>query len=85
MDAPAAWTEEKGGPARQASFKFGDRDPKLELTVVRLPGDGGGLAANVNRWREQLGLDRATEAEVASMVRKAARLRSSISSAPPVP
>ena len=68
---PPGWKEEKGGPARQASFKFGDRDPKLELTVVRLPGDGGGLAANVNRWREQLGLDRATEAEVASMVRKA--------------
>jgi len=67
---PAGWTEEKGGPARQASFKFGDRDPKLELTVVRLPGDGGGLAANVNRWREQLGLDRAAEGEIASMVRK---------------
>ena len=54
---PAGWTEEKGGPARQASFKFGDRDPKLELTVVRLPGDGGGLAANVDRWRGQAGLE----------------------------
>jgi hypothetical protein len=67
---PAGWLEEKGGPARVASFKFGDRDPKLELTVVKLPGDGGGLSANVNRWREQVGLERAAEAEVASMVRK---------------
>jgi hypothetical protein len=67
---PPGWTEEKGGQARQASFKFGDRDPKLEMTVVKLPGDGGGLAANVNRWREQIGLDRASEAEVAATVRK---------------
>jgi len=67
---PAGWLEEKGGPARVASFKFGDRDPKLELTVVKLPGDGGGLSANDNRWREQVGLERAAEAEVASMVRK---------------
>jgi len=68
---PATWTEEKGGPARIASLKFGDRDPRLEMTVVKLPGDGGGLTANVNRWREQLGLDRASEADVASIVRKA--------------
>ena len=40
----------------KAAFRFGDRDPKLEMTVVRLPGDGGGLAANVNRWRDQLSL-----------------------------
>src|SRR5258708_4657872 len=60
---PPGWKEEKGGPARVASFRFGERDPKLEMTVVRLPGDGGGLAANVNRWRDQLGLDRASESE----------------------
>lgn len=67
---PPGWKQEQGGPARVASFKFGDRDPKLEMTVVRLPGDGGGLAANVNRWRDQLGLDRAAESEVAAMLQK---------------
>jgi hypothetical protein len=67
---PPGWKEEKGGPAREAAFKFGDREPKLEMTVVKLPSDGGGLAANVNRWREQVGLDRASEAEVAALVRK---------------
>jgi hypothetical protein len=65
---PAGWKEETGGPARLASFKFGDREPKLELTVVRLPGDGGGLAANINRWRDQLGLDRIGDAEVSGLV-----------------
>lgn len=68
---PEGWQEEKGGPARVATLKFGDRDPKLELTISKLPGDGGGLPANVNRWREQLGLDRASEAEIASTLRKA--------------
>jgi hypothetical protein len=67
---PPGWKEEQGGPARVASFKFGDRDPKLELTVVKLPGDGGGLPANVNRWREQLGLERAAEGDIAASVRK---------------
>ena len=67
---PEGWKEEQGGPARAATLKFGDRDPKLELTISKLPGDGGGLAANVNRWREQLGLDRASEAEIASTLRK---------------
>jgi hypothetical protein len=67
---PPGWKEERGGQARVTTFKFGGRDPLLELTVTKLAGDGGGLAANVNRWREQLGLDRGTEAEVASIVRK---------------
>jgi hypothetical protein len=67
---PPGWKEEKGGPARLASLRFGDRDPRLEMTVVKLPGDGGGLAANVNRWRDQLGLDRAGESEVAVSLQK---------------
>ena len=67
---PPGWKEEKGGQARVTTFKFGGLEPLLELTVTKLAGDGGGLAANVNRWREQLGLDRGSEAEVASIVRK---------------
>ncbi|HVE42515.1 MAG TPA: hypothetical protein VNM14_21730 [Planctomycetota bacterium] len=69
---PAGWREEKGGPARIASFLFGDRDPKLEMTVVRLPGDGGGLTSNVNRWRDQIGLEKIGDAEVAASIQKLA-------------
>jgi len=69
---PAGWKEEKGGPARLASLRFGNGDPRLELTVVKLPGDGGGLAANVNRWRDQLGLDRVGDAEASAAVQKVA-------------
>jgi hypothetical protein len=68
---PPGWKEDHAaGPGRQACLHFGQSDPKIEMTIVRLPGDGGGLVANVNRWLDQLGLDRASEAEVANLVRK---------------
>jgi hypothetical protein len=69
---PSGWKEEKGGPARVASLRFGDRDPKLEMTVVRLPGDGGGLTGNINRWRDQIGLEKVGDAEAAASVQKLA-------------
>jgi hypothetical protein len=31
-------------------------DGEIELTLTRFGGDGGGLAANINRWRKQVGL-----------------------------
>ena len=37
-----------------------------EITVSSLPGDGGGLLANVNRWRRQLGLAPFTESDLGS-------------------
>src|SRR5439155_9629440 len=67
---PAGWLEEKGSATREASFRFGSLEPKLEMTVLKLPGDGGGLPANVNRWRGQLGLDRATDSELAASIEK---------------
>jgi hypothetical protein len=67
---PPGWQEEKGSAAREATLRFGDRDPRLEVAVSRLAGDAGGLAANINRWREQLGLERAGESEIASMVQR---------------
>lgn len=69
---PAGWQEEKGGSTREASILFGDREPKFEISVSRLPGDAGGLTANVNRWRDQLGLDPAPDSEVAAQIVKLA-------------
>jgi hypothetical protein len=34
----------------------GANDAKAEVNVAEMSGDGGGLLANVNRWRGQLGL-----------------------------
>ncbi|MEM9383337.1 MAG: hypothetical protein AAGB93_25570, partial [Planctomycetota bacterium] len=41
-------------------------DPSAEITLSFLGGDGGGLTANVNRWRGQVGLQPASDLEVAA-------------------
>lgn len=67
---PQGWTEEKGGAQRESTLRFGDHEPKFEVTVNRFPGDAGGLAANVNRWRDQLGLEKVDEATVTAQAKK---------------
>ena len=64
---PSGWQEEAGRGDRVATFKLGGGEPRLELTVTRLDGDAGGLLANVNRWRDQLGRGRVSEAELAHL------------------
>ena len=54
---PSGWTQEEGTGMRLATLKFGSEKPPLELSVIGLPQDGGGLLKNVNRWRGQVGLD----------------------------
>lgn len=38
----------------QAAFQIKDADGAAQVTVVALPGDGGGLEKNTARWRSQL-------------------------------
>jgi len=68
--APAGWVEEKGNAQREATLKFGAEEPKFEVSVSRLQGDGGGLLANVNRWRDQLGLEPISEPALAAVAKK---------------
>ncbi|HEV3027622.1 MAG TPA: hypothetical protein VG457_08630 [Planctomycetota bacterium] len=67
---PPGWTEEKGSAQREATLRFGVREPKFEISVVRFQGDGGGMLANLNRWREQLGLEKVGDAELPALARK---------------
>ncbi|HRX57122.1 MAG TPA: hypothetical protein P5016_21620, partial [Verrucomicrobiales bacterium] len=60
------WTEIPGVMMRDANFTFGENG-EGECYVSRLSGDGGGLEANVNRWRKQMGLNPATPEEIASL------------------
>ena len=46
---------------------FAEND-RVEISVTTLAGDGGGLSANVNRWRRQNGLPPQTEDEVKQAV-----------------
>jgi hypothetical protein len=52
---PPGWTEVAPTSMRVASFRPAG-DPHAECYLTLLSGDAGGLGANVNRWRAQLGL-----------------------------
>ncbi len=55
------WEEKKVGQFLTADYAI----PNLgRLTVSQLGGDGGGLAANVNRWRGQINLEPLPESEL---------------------
>jgi hypothetical protein len=54
---PAGWQEVPAGQFLVAKFNItGDGGATAAVNVSMSAGDGGGLAANVNRWRGQLGL-----------------------------
>ncbi len=55
-EVPEGWVITEGNPMRVGSFQFGTADNRAEISVVPLLGDGGGLLANINLWRSQLGL-----------------------------
>lgn len=53
-DIPEGWRKLPGTrPMRVATF---EADGPIQIAVSVLPGDAGGILANVNRWRGQLGL-----------------------------
>jgi hypothetical protein len=54
---PAGWQEGQASAMRRATFVVkGDDGQTAEVAVSTFPGDVGGLPANVNRWRGQIGL-----------------------------
>lgn len=56
-EVPAHWQSQAATTMLLARFAIpGSDGRKAELTVSSFPGDVGGLAANVNRWRGQIGL-----------------------------
>ena len=65
---PAGWQEATPGPMQLAKFLAAGADGHAEVTVVTLPGTGGGPLPNVNRWRGQIGLPPVTEAELAKLL-----------------
>ncbi len=67
---PHGWGETPPGPMQSARFTAGDpAGGAAEITVVALPGDAGGLLANINRWRRQIGLPPVEEAGLAGLTR----------------
>ena len=63
---PEGWTDKGASMMRDINFSFGEKG-EGECYVARLPGAGGGLLANVNRWRSQMGAEALTEEQVAAL------------------
>ena len=62
---PAGWQEVPGGQFLVAKFTIaGSAGADAAVNVSMSAGDGGGLVANINRWRGQLGLGQLPEAEL---------------------
>lgn len=62
---PAGWQEKQGGGDMRVATLTPPGAGKAEATVIRLPGPAGGELANVNRWRNQIGLPPLTEPQLA--------------------
>ncbi len=50
---PTNWKELPPTPPRQASFQVKEDG---DISIIAFPGEVGGNLANINRWREQIGL-----------------------------
>ena len=66
-DVPSGWKEVPAGQFLVAKFvPSGAANGDAAVNVSMSPGDGGGLLANLNRWRGQLGLAPTTEASLST-------------------
>lgn len=62
---PAGWSAGPENAMRKGTFIVpGPDGSRAELAVTVFPGSVGGLTANVNRWRGQIGLPPAEEASI---------------------
>jgi hypothetical protein len=67
---PEGWNEVPPGEMRVASFNVKKDGKQADVSVIPLPGAAGGDAANVNRWRGQLGLAPVTPQELEKAAQK---------------
>jgi hypothetical protein len=64
---PAGWSVGPENSMRKATWIVaGPNGSKAEIAVTVFPGSVGGLTANVNRWRGQIGLPPASPDEIAA-------------------
>ena len=61
---PEGWVEQSASSMVLASFLASGKTGKAEVSVSMFPGDVGGVLANVNRWRGQLGLSPISESDL---------------------
>lgn len=66
---PADWAQLAPGQMQVAKFDVPEKDgAKAQVAVSIFPSDTGGIVENVKRWRRQIGLGEADDAEIMSHV-----------------
>lgn len=65
---PEGWTAVESTPTRDPNFIINGND-QAQCYVTVLQGSGGGMLPNINRWRQQLGLEPLDEAGLALLDR----------------
>jgi hypothetical protein len=66
--APETWTPKSGSSMRKGSYAIKRDGAEADFAITAFPGDTGGLHANINRWRGQVGLPPANPAELDAAV-----------------
>ncbi|MBI1318501.1 MAG: hypothetical protein GC168_06090 [Candidatus Hydrogenedens sp.] len=72
---PSGWEELAPTSMRLANLQVSGH-PEAECYFTVLPGDGGGLTENINRWRRQIGLEPITDDQVGAIPEKPLLLKS---------
>lgn len=68
---PAHWQEKPAGGMRKGTFTLtGDGGATADLAITAFPGDVGGEAANINRWRGQLQLPPQAPGEAVASIQR---------------
>jgi hypothetical protein len=63
FEAPNNWKTKPPGPMITSAYTVQADGGEAEVTVSKFPGDVGGMVANIQRWRGQLGLNPGTAEE----------------------
>ncbi|MCC5875692.1 MAG: hypothetical protein JJU11_05675 [Candidatus Sumerlaeia bacterium] len=68
-DTPENWQEMPDPPPmRLKTYVTDGPSGEVEIAITRFPGDVGGILANINRWRGQVGLGPISEGELGNHI-----------------
>jgi hypothetical protein len=67
---PDGWEAVSGSAMRRASFTAQGSGGPVDIAVTPFPGDVGGLLANLNRWRGQIGAPALTADSLESSIER---------------
>jgi hypothetical protein len=68
-EVPAGWQEQPAASMRVATYQVtGENGAKADISVIKLAGEAGGMLANLNRWRGQVGLQPVGKADLEKQI-----------------